>query len=562
MAFHRKDQARGSDDKPLSTALLQDLDDGADAAGAARGRAACWSFDPRNRPRWASYGRSVLPLVWRLSYGCTSLVVTVRGVCVTEDVTVGVWVRPASDLARAITEPVLTTATLSPSASRQEATLTLDATALAPYSYARQPAAREVALLLCLESSLDGGTPLTGSPTSWNRWAVTWHPSGSISDSIPAAVLVMSRTDVSSATVIDTPDGYPRAAQILRQSSTSHELYLYPPPGNTWVATSSAGYTDAGGVYALGALYLEEIRVREAAFAALPPRGYSLNAGQYPAAQAGRRLYAKSADIFAGRTCVYRLGTSATAEDPDQQDSSPPAHGTNSGTPSPGAWYAGDVVNGRATINPLGVELKIVSGSSTYDPDVPASPGDFVTLARATADRPRAYTDEDDGTTHTTSCVETLALVCVTTYSEGGIYGVRLRQGHTPPGGSASYGDPVAVECQASRHVNDDPYQDLAGYLAHWVAQPDSGAVIPQRLHALRGFVPQELFHLLGLQLVRLRDTYTGTETAARITIQGQVSDRPLDGGRLTSQATDRLLHLVAVTIMEAEGDVATELGS
>lgn len=562
MAFHRKDQARAAADKPLSTALLQDLDDGADAASSARGKAACWSFDVRNRPRWASYGRSVLPLVWRLSYGCTSLVVTLRGVCVTEDVTVGVWVRRADDLARAITEPVLTTATLSPSASRQEATLTLDADALAPYSYAREPAARELLLLLCLESTLDGGTALTGAPTSWNRWAVTWHPSGSISDSIPAAVLIMNRVLTVGSVPVTPPDGYPRAAQILRTLAGTHTLWLYPPPGNSWVASSSAAYTDAGVVYLLGALYLEEIRVREAAFAAQPPRGYSLNAGQYPAAQAGRRLYAKTLDIFGGRTCIYRLGTGATAEDPQQQDESLPARGTNAGAPASGAWYAGDVTNGYGAINLLGVELKIASTTSTYDPDAPASPGDFVTLARATADRPRAYTDEDDGSTHTTSCVETLALVCVSTYSEGGVFGVRLRQGHTPPGGSATYGDPVAVECQACRHVNDDPDQDLAGYLAHWVAQPDSGEIIPQRLHSLRGFVPQELFHLLGLQLVRLRDTYSGTETAARITIQGQVSDRPLDGGRLTIEATDRLLHLVAVTVLEAEGDVASELGS
>jgi hypothetical protein len=43
--------------------------------------------------------------------------------------------------------------------------------------------------------------------------------------------------------------------------------------------------------------------------------------------------------------------------------------------------------------------------------------------------------------------------------------------------------------------------------------------------------------------------------------IEASVSDRPLEGGPRTADATDRLLHLHALTVLEGEGTDPAAIG-
>jgi hypothetical protein len=265
-----------------------------------------------------------------------------------------------------------------------------------------------------------------------------------------------------------------------------------------------------------------------------------------PAAQAARRIYAKSRKTFASRTNIYRLGPSRALEDALQQDQSAAARGTNAGSPAALVWYAGTVGSGYGPLNQTRPEYKVAS--ATFDPEDPGA-GTYQELSWATFQRPRTFLDNDSGSTGRATYTRTLALVSVSTYSEGGIFGVRLRQTRPTAAETGTYQE---VVCEAARHINDDPYADLAGYLLHWVAQPDGGTIAPQRLHPLRGFIPIPLFHLYRLQLVRLDDVWASHSlTDTKMAVEVSVSDRPLEGGPRTADATDRLLHLHALTVLE-----------
>jgi hypothetical protein len=557
MAFHRKDEARLGADKPLSTALLQDLDDSADAAWAGRGRRATWSFDARNRPRWCGLDRVGLPILWPASYGCKEVKVTIWGTIQGEDVSVGLYARRADDLARQITEPpAVAGSTLSPSGSRQSVTLTLGADVLGARAWSPRAQDREYLLLPYLESSEDAGTPIGHAASGWDRWAVDFPSSAALPDSIPPAVLRMARTPSSGGAAVATPDGYPALGQILRTESSADKIYTYPPPGVQYDSVLGTSYNDDGTIHVLGNFLIDAIEVRESAFYDLPSRGYSLNAGQYPAAQAARRIYAKSRKTFASRTNIYRLGPSRALEDALQQDQSAAALGTNAGSPAAGVWYAGTVGSGYGPMNQTRPEYKIAS--AIFDPEDPGA-GTYEELSWATFQRPRTFLDEDSGSTGRATYTRTLALVSVSTYSEGGSYGVRLRQTRPTAAETGTYQE---VTCEAARHINDNPYADLAGYLLHWVAQPDSGTIAPQRLHPLRGFIPIPLFHLYRLQLVRLDDVWASHSlTDTKLAVEASVSDRPLEGGPRTADATDRLLHLHALTVLEGEGTDPAAIG-
>lgn len=565
MAFHRKDEGRAAADDSLSTALLQDLDDGAIAAWEGRLRRACWSFDARNRPRWSSDRGSVLPLLWRQSLGVKGITIRIRGVCSVEDVTVELVARRAWDLDRPLIDTAITSATLSPSGSQQTITLTLDETTLGHTAWELDPASREWVFLLILTSTRDSGTPMGGPLTAWDRWSVTFDAAAALSDSIPAAVLEVIRTPAAGGPAVTPPDGYPLTAEILRTIASTDQVYTYPPPGNSYVSTGGLGiWSDDGTIYLLGYLLLDDVEVEETSVYPLPARGYGLNAGQYPAAEVVRRAYAAARKVFGYRTQVHRMGPPRILESSAYQDNSLQARGSNAAAPAAGTWYAGAVTSstiGYGPINQTRGEIKIVDGLSNYDPNTAAAAGNFTQIATGTAYGPRTFEDQDNpGSNQDATSVESLLLVSVSTYSEGGTFGVRARQHHR--GAATPEGQIQTVECQAARHLNDDPHADLAGYLLHWVVQPDGGTVANQRLHPQRGFIPRELFHLYRLRLLRLRDVWDAATPTAVIAIEAQLSDHPLDGGRTTESAADRLLHLHGLLMLEGEGTDPAELGA
>lgn len=551
MTFHRKDPAAYGADAPLSTSLLQDLHDGAKAAYEGRGRRACWSFDVRAAPRACSLRGASLPLPWRLSWGCSGLTVKVRAKVQQQPVELSLRVRDLDDLARPLLETPADTDSKSASASVQTYTLTLTAQDLARYSLQEFPAERDLCLWLGFKSS-KGAYVSYGAATSWTRWSVK-SAVGLVVEGIPAAALKLVRTPLMGGAAVAPPDGYPLEAQVLRQwnSGGREEAYLFPPPGNTYVSGVGV-WVDTINYAQLGYAEIYSITVEETAFLDVAPRGSSLNAGRLPAARAVRRIYGVARQTYTRRGHVYRLGPSRPQEQAAQQDGSAPA--VNS-------WNAPAVGTGDAPLNQTRPEVLVVSGTNTYQPDDPVSAGDFEGISWARYHRPTSFVDQDDSAAgdQARTATECLALVSVSTYSEGGVFGIRARQRNDAA--ATPEGQIVTTEANAARHINDDPDADLAGYLLHFVDQPDSGSIANQCLHALRGFIDDRLLPLYQLRALRLADVWDWGASPAVLVLDLQLSDSPLDGGRQTDTATDRRLHLHGCVWLEGEGELPEELG-
>ena len=61
---------------------------------------------------------------------------------------------------------------------------------------------------------------------------------------------------------------------------------------------------------------------------------------------------------------------------------------------------------------------------------------------------------------------------------------------------------------------------------------------------------------------MRLDDVWASHSlTDTKMAIEASVSDRPLEGGPRTADATDRLLHLHALTVLEGEGTDPAAIG-
>lgn len=551
MAFHRKDTAAWGADAPLSTMLLQDLHDGAQAAHQGRLRRACWSFDARNAPRACSLRGASLPIPWRLSWGASALTVTVRALVQRQAVEMGLRLRALDDLGRPLTELWAVSSSKSASASVQTYTLSLGASDLARFSLQEFPPERDVCLWLGFKSSR-GSWVSYGAATSWTRWSVK-SAVGTVVEGIPAAALRLVRTPTMGGPAVDPPDGYPLEAQVLRQwrSGGREEAYLFPPPGNTYVGGAGL-WTDTIEYAQLGYAQIYSITVEETAALDVAPKGSSLNAGRLPAARAARRIYALARQTYTRRGHVYRLGPCRPLEQTAQQDGSAPA--VNS-------WNAGAVGTGDGPLNQTRPEVLVVSGTNTYQPDDPGTTGDLEAVSWAAYLRPTSFVDEDDTAAgdQVRTATECLALVSVSTYSEGGVFGLRARQ--TCLGAATPEGELATVEVQASRHINDDPDSDLAGYLLHFVDQPDSGSIANQRLHALRGFIDDRLLPGYRLKALRLADVWDIGAGPSTLSLEVQLSDSPLDGGRQTDAATDRRIHLHGCLFLEGEGDLPQELG-
>lgn len=567
MVFRRLDDRATEDDASLSTALLQDLDACARAAWDEKHRRATWAFDARNAPRLCGLDEVGVPLLWRLLRGCNELRVRVFGLVQDADVTFNLRVRAASDTTTPLVELPQATVTLSPSGSAQVATLTLNAAHLRRYTNRLANQARELVLILSARSAQGTATRLVAKGTlnydghlsEWDRFSLIFATENNALavNGIPQAAIEIRRYDTAASAYVTPSSDVPSIAQVLRvwnnPGNSRYRVFTFPPPGASGNAlnTGFSTYRDEAWWVPLGYMSLYSITVEEIGSADLPPLGWSLNAGQPPAALDARRIYARARDAWTAGA-VYRLGTSFALEDDTQQDTATPAAATV------GTWYQGSVgpTPGNAPADQLTFTLD--TQTCSY-----ASASDAGTWKEAAWSQVAGWSQFDDaaGSSLTDRMgVEALVYLVAHGYNAEARLGWRARL-VSRDGSPDVDGDTLAGELVTSVFWMADPLRDLAGYLLgfwdfNYVKKISKAGTV---LTSLRGFYPLALWHRFNFTLARL-SVLMGNADEQNLALEVQASEFPLDGGISTTR-TNRRLQAAAWTVLEMESSDPQVMG-
>ena len=564
--FHRIDEGAVDDDWSVSTALLQDLDDQARAAWETKLRGACWSFDARNPPRACGLEEVGLPLLWRLSYGCATLRVRLYLEVAVADVAVSLRVRPARDLGRPITETAATTTTLSTGAAFVDLALTVKD--LAPYTWQPEPSARELLLVVGFRSAQGtaakivrkGALTVDGHCEGWDRFSISFDAESNAGPAtgIPHGAIELRRYDVGAAAYLDVADLPPRR-QAIRCWNTggTYRTYVWPgfdSEGSALNTTTAPGYIDEAWWIPLGYATLYSVEVSELTAAALPPRAYTLNAGQYPSAAVARRAYATAHRVFR-RSNVYRLGLMRDMEADGagvQNDASAPA------VAEVGGWFQGTLTTtptGKAPLHQTGFVLR--TDECSFDGEV--DPGTWRDFALAKVFSWSDFEDLDGSAATHRLGVEALALVAMSSFRESLKHELRARlYSYTT---TPVEGETALSEVENSALVWGSPLDDPAGHLMSMLDASGTNASQSQlRLHALRGLYPLRVWDGFRFELVRLAVQLDAASTQ-HVALQLQASLYPVGGGDPATQAR-RFLHVGAFLALEAESADPARMGA
>lgn len=563
--FHRIDESAVDDDWSYSTALAQDLDDQARAAWESKLRGACWSFDARNPPRACGLEVVGLPLLWRLSYGCATARVRLYLEVDVADVEVSLYVRPARDLARPISETPVAAQTLS--AGAQFVDLALSAQDLAPYTWQPEPAARELLLVVGFKSALGtafkivrkGALTVDGHCTGWDRFSIAFDAESNAGPAtgIPHGAIELRRYDVGAATYLEPFDLPPRR-QAIRcwNSGGTYRTYVWPgfdDEGAALNTTTAPGYIDEAWWIPLGYATLYSAEVSELTAAALPPRAYTMNAGQYPEAQAARRIYANARRVFT-RSGVYRLGCMRNMEANGagvQTDDSDPADA------EVGGWFQGTLTGatGKAPLHQTSIALR--TDECYFDGE--ADPGTWRDFAFAKVFGWARFEDLDGSAATERLGVEALALVAMSSFRESLTHELRARlYGYAA---APVEGDTALSEVENSALVWGSSLADEAGHLMSMLdTQGRDADDTHLRLHALRGLYPLRVWDGFRWSLQRLA-VLLDDPTTQHVSLQLQASLYPTSGGDPATQAR-RFLHVGAFLALEAESAIPARMGA
>jgi len=565
-SFHRIDEGAVNDDWSYSTALAQDLDDNARAAWESKLRGACWSFDARNPPRACGLEVVGLPLLWRLSYGCATARVRLYLEVSEAEVEVGLWLRPARDLARPITETPVTLQTLPTGA--QFVDLALSAQDLAPYTWQPEPAARELLLVVGFKSRegtafqvvRKGAGTVDGHCTGWDRFSLVFDSESNAGPTtgIPHGAIELRRYDVGAAAYVERA-ALPTRRQAVRCWSRggvggTFRAYVWPAFDSEGATLNTPTYRDEAWWVPLGYATLYSAEVSELTAAALPPRAYTLNAGQYPEAQAARRIYSLARRVF-GRSLVYRLGCMRNMEAAGagvQTDDSPPA------TAEVGGWFQGTHTTTPTGLAPLH-QTSIVLRTDECSYNGASDAGTWRDFAFAKVKGWARFEDLDGSGKTDRLGVEALALVALSSFEDNLRHELRARlYSYTA---APIEGDTALSEIENSALVWGSPRQDEAGHLASMLdVYGHDGDDSQLRLHALRGFYPLRVWGGFRWSLQRLA-VLLDNPTTQHVALQLQAGLYPLDGGAPATQAR-RFLHVGAFLALEAESAEPASMGA
>jgi len=543
MSFQKIDDSYVVADKPLSAALLQDIQGNARAAREERLPACAWTVDYRNHPRLCAYERHALPYIVKLPSGTNEIKIRVRCSPGAGGVTLGAVIVPITWVDRPLPADMDTQSIVSGGESTY--TLTLDSddiNGLTGWCIIALTVFSVEGTAVEIEDSGTAATDghLEATKTTFLKFG---GPSTSFGDEIPCAAVEVRRytsgNPSSSATWI--PELLSRR-QVVRAEDTgaTSKLWFYPPVGVDQAALSTgSGYSviDVAWWIPLGYLDLFSVEIRVSGIGALPSAGTSLNARQRAMGSQGRRLYAESHHVFTHHGRWHHIGPQS---DPDNTDTSDPAKG----------WW------GATTTPPVSPLHSIVQldGSGYED------------LGVCVVNRDTEYQDVDGSTNKRRSAIDALMLVCVQGYDDPLQFEMETRLSFDTMAtlAGAVNGESESIIVGSSIFDRTFPPADMAGYILGLseLTTGDGAYTNTLVLHSLRGLYDAGRWGDYQWAVLRARAKDTNISATGRYChFELNQVDKDVNDEHPSATSPSRFVHIATWTAVTAEGGDGTAIG-